>query len=216
MPLFDEESRLVAQITQQLQAEGEGFPSWWREADTLRFLHEFDFNPQVTTERIREHFRWLKSVPGSRLSEQAKFMLETGVIYQLGRDHNFSPNVYFIVSKLKNVQENMNFILEALMHLLILVREKMLLPYHVERWNLFVDCTGTTELSTGNNIMGQIYESIRANFPMTLGKIILVNAGLAESIAAQFNQNQSRSLRNRVIIIADRNDPQINQHIGPD
>lgn len=30
-------------------------------------------------------------------------------------------------------------LIEALQHMLVMVREKMLLPYHVESWNLMVD-----------------------------------------------------------------------------
>lgn len=214
MQAFDAESRTVLQVHQALNTKGESFPNWWKEADTLRFIHEFGFKPEPTAEKIKDHFRWLTTFPGAKLSEQAKFLIETGTVYQLGRDVSYRPNVYIIFNKLNSIADNLNAIIEALLHLLVLVREKMLVPYHVERWNLFLDCNGSNELASGKNILGKLYEAIRTNFPQTLERIILLGGGLLESFGAQFDPAQSRGLKDRVTILEDRNDPGLNQLIG--
>jgi len=214
--MHDEEATIVAQINQQLISQGETFPTTWRDADTLRFVHEFDFNRPLITQKIREHLQWLRTGPGRTLSDQAKFMSETGVVYQLGRDTRFRPNVYMILRKLNNFADNLPFIIEALLHTLVLVREKMLLSYHVEKWNLFVDCTNSNELASGANILGNIYEAIRSHFPMTLEKIFILGAGMMEAIAAQFNPYQSKSIKDKVVILENINDPELASHITKD
>lgn len=69
--------------------------------------------------------------------------------------------------------ENLEFLLEALEHILVLVREMMLLPYYIEKWSLVVDVLGNKSFKISENIFEKIYERIRDNFPQTIHKIYI-------------------------------------------
>ena len=71
------------------------------------------------------------------------FALDNCVIYQLGRDRHYYPIVVLNLSKLTAVTENKTTLTNAILYLLILVKEIMCLPYHVERWNLLIDSSAS-------------------------------------------------------------------------
>lgn len=216
MTPHDEEAEKVNEVNRKLHAEQEVFPTWWTETDTLRFLHEFKFDQELTVEKIRDHFRWLRNVPGLKISGQSKYMIETGVLYQLGRDKQYRPNIYLVLKKIKDVSTKIDFIIDALLHMLVMVRERMMLSYYIEKWNLIVDCSGTNSLTSEGNILSKIYQAVRNNFPETLNKVYLLEAGIQAGIEAQLNPFQGGTLKEKVIMIESAGGKELDKYISQD
>ena len=65
--------------------------------------------------------------------------------------------------------------MEAFRHVLVLVREKMLMPHHLERWILVVDTYKEKDTAKIGQILTTIYNEIKSHFPETLDKILILN-----------------------------------------
>lgn len=126
-----------------------------------------------------------------RLSAEAKSILDTGVIYQCGRDKQFQPLVIIQVNKIDNIRENKDYLIEALQHMLVMIREKMLLPYHVEKWNMMVDTDDAGVIKSLDSVLEDIYQMIRDHFPITLNRIYLMNVNMTLNIKENWNRKQS-------------------------
>lgn len=207
---------MVQEVNRRLHADQEVFPSWWTETETLRFIHEFEFNVDQVVSKIKDHFNWLRGVPGLKIAGEPKFMIETGVIYQLGRDVEYRPNIYIVLKKVKNITQSIDYIIEALYHILVMVRERMMLSYYVEKWNLIVDCSGTNNLTAEGNILSKIYQSVRNNFPETLNSVFLLEAGIMAGVEAQLNPFQGGTLKEKVIMIEQADDSHLKKYISKD
>lgn len=72
----------------------------------------------------------------------------------------------------------MGFVLEALDHFLVMVREKMLLPYYCERWNLLIDTNDLGVMKSLEEFLNEIYDNIRTHFAESLERIYLMNVHL--------------------------------------
>jgi hypothetical protein len=131
---------------------------------------------------------WLYQLPEYRISGEAKSILDSGCIYQCGRDKNFQPLVIIVINRIEDLKANREFLVEALQHMLVMVREKMLLPYHVERWNLMIDTDDAGVIKNLKEFMEQIYSMVRDHFPMTLNKIYLMNVNMMMDIKEQWNR----------------------------
>lgn len=93
-----------------------------------------------------------------------------------------------MLSRIENFRENFGAVVEALEHMLVMVREKMLLPYHVERWNLMVDTDDSAVFRNLKGFMEKIYERIKNNFPQSLHKVYFMNVGLMGNITEDWNR----------------------------
>jgi len=93
-----------------------------------------------------------------------------------------------MLSRIDNFRENKAYLLEALGHMLVMVREKMLLPYHVETWNLLVDTDDAAVFRNLKGFMDELYDMVQAHFPKSLYKVYFMNVGLLDKIADQWNR----------------------------
>jgi hypothetical protein len=82
------------------------------------------------------------------------------------------------LGRIDSLKENQDFILEALLHFLVMVREKMLLPYYVERWSLLIDANDAISLNGLQEFLQGLMTTIRTHFASTLHKIYLMNLHL--------------------------------------
>ena len=56
-----------------------------------------------------------------------------------------------------------------------MVREIMLLPYHVEKFNILIDLDETSLLKQFENFAEEMYKNVlKKNFPQTINKIFLL------------------------------------------
>ena len=74
-------------------------------------------------------------------------------------------------------------------HFLIMVREKMLLPHYVEKWNLFID---TDDLGAAKNLLDFLvfmYDNVRTHFAQSLDRIYFINVHLMQqSVLESWNR----------------------------
>lgn len=123
------------------------------------------------------------------MSPEAKSILDSGVIYQTGRDENYKPLVILALSRVPQLKDNEDYILEALNHFLVMVREKMLLPHYVERWNLLIDTNDMGVVKSIEEFLTTLYEDIRTHFAQSLDRIYLMNVHLMQqSILETWNR----------------------------
>jgi hypothetical protein len=81
-----------------LEYEHIELPFWWSTGDSLRFLSEFNFESRETIERIKEHslfLRRINSLSYAKYIDTSKVteIINSGVLYQYGRDLAFRPIV---------------------------------------------------------------------------------------------------------------------------
>jgi L-cystine uptake protein TcyP (sodium:dicarboxylate symporter family) len=92
------------------------------------------------------------------------------------------------LSKLKQIKNFEKVIIEALNHILVMVREKMLVPYHVERFNLMVDTNDLGVIKNLGDFMDQVYLNIVGNFPQTIQKFYLMNVNFMHDVFEKWNR----------------------------
>ena len=90
--------------------------------------------------------------------------------------------------RIEQLKGNESFVVEALEHLLILIREKMLLPYYVERWSLLVDTSDSAINSNLNHLLDEVYGFVRNQFPCTIHKIYFMNVSLMSDVVETWNR----------------------------
>ena len=68
------------------------------------------------------------------------------------------------INRIEQVAGNEGYIIEALNHILVMVREKMLLEFHVEKFNLFVDTDDAGVIKSLDKFLERVYQNIRLHF----------------------------------------------------
>lgn len=129
-----------------------------------------------STKKLKSHVEWLNQLPSHILSEEAKNCLESGVVYQLGRDVAYRPIIIVDFSKVKNLQNQQKGLVEALSHILVLTREKMLLPHHIERWTMIIDVQNAAVQPSIDGFMKAVCTLVNDNFPKSLEKILMLSS----------------------------------------
>lgn len=122
------------------------------------------------------------------------------MVYQLGRDVDSRPIVLLNLSKLKNLEADTDSTSEALSHVLVLVREKMLMPHHLEKWILILDTNNCSDLSYLNDFLLEISQNISDHFPQTLEKVLIINDGSLQGEPIVFKRNYPNFYFFRVLI----------------
>ena len=72
----------------------------------------------------------------------------------------------------------------------------MLLPYHVEKWNLMIDTDDAGVIKSLEDFLDEMYQMIRDTFPMTLHKIYLMNVNIMRKIKEDWNRRPMNHLSN--------------------
>ena len=122
------------------------------------------------------------------VSGETKDLLDNGVIYQLGRDSKFRPLVILNLSKLSQIKNYEEIIIVAFNHILVMVREKMLLPHHVEKFNVMVDTSDLGVIKNLEGFLDLLYANIRENFPQSLHQLYLMNVSFMEDVFKKWNR----------------------------
>lgn len=159
---------------------------------------------------------WLTSLTQFTLTDKHMFILDTGIIYQLGRDLAYRPNVILNLSKLPGIRENQRELKEAMMYLLILVREIMCLPFHVERWNLIIDSSATAFANGQLEFLEELQDLIRTNFPRTIEWVFMFNSRVTEELSHKFHPFPAGYDRRRRIFVTNKFDKTLSNYISPD
>ncbi len=117
--------------------------------------------------------------------------LDNGVVYVAGRDKKFRPLVVLCLPKINQnveIKGNEHYLIEALFHILVMVREKCLLPFHVERFNLFVDASDAAVIKSMDEFLDKVYEKIRLHFAESIFKIYISNIHIMNNLSDQWNR----------------------------
>lgn len=100
------------------------------------------------------------------------------------------PLVIISLSKISEIKANQEYLIEALEHILVMIREKMLLPYHVEKWNLMLDTDDVMAMKNIEGFLQALYDMVRDNFPQSLYKVYLRNVNLMSEINENWNRKR--------------------------
>lgn len=142
------------------------------------------------------------------------FALDNGVIYQLGRDRHYYPIVVLNLSKLTAVTENKATLTNAMLYLLILVREIMCLPYHVERWNLLIDSSASAYIHGQLEYLAGIEELIRTHFPKSLENVFFFNSTVTSDLGKKFKPFPPGVDSRRRVFVQNKFDQTLNKYIA--
>ena len=131
-------------------------PDFFDDEFLLRFLYADDCELNKVFKRLKKYIEWSNKTfpivmqPKSRTVE----ILNKGFVYVYGRDCKFRPILIFRLEELVKYQKvySVEEVLEAGILLGQFVINHMLLPGHVERWNLLVNLRKTTLLSLPEHI----------------------------------------------------------------
>lgn len=58
-----EEETALKTITDKLSAKNVDPPKWWKTGDSLRFLHDADWDLELAEDKITTHLKWLETLP---------------------------------------------------------------------------------------------------------------------------------------------------------
>ena len=157
VPVFDMEKNYINKLKEIINQHPEiKLPYFFDDELLLRFLYADDCELNEVFKRLKKYIEWsnktfpLTIQPKSRIVE----ILNKGFIYVYGRDCKYRPILIFRLEqfvknqKIYSVQE----VLEAGIFLGQFVINHMLLPGHVERWNLLVNLRKATLLSLPDHI----------------------------------------------------------------
>lgn len=117
-------------------------------------------------------------------------MLDNGLIYQLGRDNKYRPLIIISLNQIEDLRANEASLLEAFVFIITMVRVKMLLPYHVEKWNLLVDTNDVSVLKNIDEFLNKVYNIIQNHFPQTINKIYLLNVSILDDFSKRWNRKE--------------------------
>ena len=157
VPVFDMEKNYINKLKEIINQHPEiKLPYFFDDELLLRFLYADDCELNEVFKRLKKYIEWsnktfpLTIQPKSRIVE----ILNKGFIYVYGRDCKYRPILIFRLEqfvknqKIYSVQE----VLEAGIFLGQFVINHMLVPGHVERWNLLVNLRKATLLSLPDHI----------------------------------------------------------------
>ena len=157
VPVFDMERNYINKLKEIISQHPEiKLPDFFDDELLLRFLYADDCELDKVFKRLKKYIEWSNKTfpivlqPKSRAIE----ILNKGFVYVYGRDCKFRPILIFRLvefvkyEKVYSVQE----VLEAGILLGQFIINHMLLPGHVERWNLIVNLRKTTLLSLPDHI----------------------------------------------------------------
>lgn len=157
VPVFDMERNYINKLKEIISQHPKiKLPDFFDDELLLRFLYADDCELDKVFKRLKKYIEWSNKTfpivlqPKSRAIE----ILNKGFVYVYGRDCKFRPILIFRLvefvkyEKVYSVQE----VLEAGILLGQFIINHMLLPGHVERWNLIVNLRKTTLLSLPDHI----------------------------------------------------------------
>jgi len=131
-------------------------PDFFDDEFLLRFLYADDCELNAVFNRLKKYIEWSNKTfpiviqPKSRIVE----ILNKGFVYVYGRDCKFRPILIFRLEEFVKYQKvySVQEVLEAGIFLGQFIINHMLIPGHVERWNLLVNLRKATILSLPEHI----------------------------------------------------------------
>jgi hypothetical protein len=114
-------------------------PEYWSFRDSFRLGEAAAFKKVDMVRDIVDIAPWTEKMKSFNLSQKATNLILNGNIYVSGRDKNGYPNIIYYIKGVESTEENINAIREATIFVMSVVKKYMLLPYHAEMYNLFVD-----------------------------------------------------------------------------
>ena len=82
----------------------------------------------------------------------------------------------------------------------------MMLPYYVEGWVLIIDANEMGIFEGISDLLNEIYEAVRTNFPKSLAKIIMYNVNLITEMFNSFNPFSDPDMKEKLVNIRNKND----------
>lgn len=149
-PFTDEEQELINKFRYQVHTEFKSnqkqIDDFSRQPDSwvLRFLYANDENIGKTIKSLKANIIYRDELLARNriLTPEMQRILNTGVIYSLGRDTNLRPIFQFNLSKFKFKDYSPKDFKEALGFYLDYVLDNMMQPGQIEQWVTIMDFTG--------------------------------------------------------------------------
>jgi len=97
----------------------------------------------------------------------------------------FRPLVIINICKNVDTSDYSDDLIEAILHMMIMVKEKMLLPYYVEKLNLLIDTSHISLLKKIEEFFSRLWSKVRTHFPATVHKVYVTNVQLLDDVVKE-------------------------------
>ena len=114
----------------------------WTDSYLFRFLQASNFKVEEAAKNIVAHTEWRKEALPPTMNDKTTQVLQSGLMYQFGRDNRFRPILIFQAKLLNEIELDIADIKNALTYFITYLTDNLLLPGQVENWIIIVDLNG--------------------------------------------------------------------------
>lgn len=173
---FDEmEKQKLQEFEELLKRDQITLPPWWNKQETLRWCYSKRLDLPQSLSLFKNYLNWSQDPKYHKLTPEGLEALKKGVVYQLGRDSKMRPIMIVDVRKIVDYQMDVDHFINAMVHVLEVIRMKMYLPGHVENNIVIIE---TDSMSLFNVPLGHLQGIISTasnNYPESLAKMYILN-----------------------------------------
>ncbi len=188
------------------------FSEDWEHWDTLRFLEAANYEFKKALQNISDYLDWRLVYFPLELSDKAiEILAFSGFIYCHGRDNNYRPNIFikaeiYFSNLHKYSSDDWQM---ALVFFCEYVIKVMLIPGHIEQWNLFVDLENLG-LTTVSEDMEKLINFFKAFYISRVNSIFVFSIyKKLESLYKFLLTMLEPATKNKIIFISESNKEEI-------
>lgn len=169
------ETKKLKEFEALIAKENVQLPANWTTVDTIRFMYAGKLDLKKSLKIMKQHLEWRQLPERELLNPEARKLLEDGLMYISGRDHQFRPiiiiNAYKIDLKIIKVED----CIAALCFVLDTVRKFYFVPGKVENWVIFIESNNAGLLDFPIKVIKTINEVTSVNYTSTLDRLYIMN-----------------------------------------
>jgi hypothetical protein len=153
-------------------------PEKWKNSYNLRFLQANKFDIKTSIESLRTHIEWRNIIfPLIKTSNMLE-ILNTGFVYNFGRDHRFRPNIFVNIDVYLKKEKMYSFEdwTKAIIYLLEFITNNFLIKGQIENWNIICE-VGKLNFTDIPNGLKEFVNILTEHYKCRVYKIFLVGVG---------------------------------------
>lgn len=171
----DKEKQTIQEFEEMLKREKIVLPAWWNKQETLRWAYSKRLDLPQSLTLLNNYLNWSQDPKYHKLTPEGMNALKKGVVYQLGRDSKMRPIMVVDVRKIVDLSIDVEHFINAMVHVLELIRMKMYLPGHVENNIVIIETDGLSLFKVPLGHLQGIIQTASNNYPESLAKMYILN-----------------------------------------
>ena len=185
----------------------------------LRFIYSTECNLNKAYNRLSKYVNWFTNMFPMKIKPSDKIVevLNCGLIYIYGRDHQFRPIIIcqpYIFQKYEKYF-NSDDIVNASLFLCQFAVNKMFIPGQIENWIMIINFKGTSFLSLPEPIK-RLIQSLSDNFLARLYKCFIIGMSFFIRAVYKLICNFLEDITKQKIMILEKDDKKLFDYIRED